>query len=205
MRAGGGMRIFFVLFTGILLVLHVPNKSHGGEPKDQLKHSIDKVLQILRDSELKKPDKRDRRRKEIVMVVDERFDFEEITRRSLATHWKKRTPEEKREFVSLFHNLLEKTYMKRIEAYDDEEIIYTDEETENGYSSVKIKIVSRKNADALIVFRLHGQDDQWRVYDVVIEGISMVKNYRTQFGQVIRSKSYDELVRKLQEKKGGSP
>jgi phospholipid transport system substrate-binding protein len=182
------MRVFFVLFFGILLLLHLPDDSHGGEPKDQLKLSVDKVLHILRNSELKKPDNRDRRRQEIVMVVDERFDFEEITRRSLATHWKKRTPEEKKEFVSLFHNLLEKTYMKRIEAYDDEEIIYTGEETENGYSSVKIKIVSRKNADALIIFRLHRKEAQWRVYDVVIEGISMVKNYRTQFGQVIRSK-----------------
>ncbi|UCF86659.1 MAG: ABC transporter substrate-binding protein, partial [Nitrospiraceae bacterium] len=116
-------------------------------------------------------------------------------------HWKKRTPEERREFVSLFHNLLEKTYMKRIEAYEGEEIIYSDEETENGYSSVKIKIVSKKNVNALIIFRLHRKNAQWRIYDVVIEGISLVKNYRTQFGQVIRSKSYDELVRKLREKK----
>lgn len=199
------MRIFLMLFTGILLLLHLPNNSHGGEPKDQLKRSIDKVLEILRDNELKNPDNRDRRRQEIVMVVDKRFDFDEITRRSLAIHWKKRTPEEKREFVSLFHNLLEKTYMKRIEAYEDEEIIYTDEETENGYSSVKIKIVSRKNADALIIFRLHRKNAQWRVYDVVIEGVSLVKNYRTQFSQVIRSKSYDELVRKLREKKEESP
>jgi phospholipid transport system substrate-binding protein len=200
----GVMRIFFVLFLGILLLLHLPDNSQGGEPKDQLKHSIDKVLDILNDSELKEHDNRDRRRQEIVMVIDERFDFEEITRRSLATHWKKRTPEEKKEFVSLFHNLLEKTYMKRIEAYEGEEIIYTDEETENGYSSVKIKIVSRKNTEALIIFRLHRKDAQWRIYDVVIEGISLVKNYRTQFSQVILSKSYDELVRKLREKKEGS-
>jgi phospholipid transport system substrate-binding protein len=195
------MRIFLMLFTGILLLLYLPDDSHGGEPKDQLKLSIDNVLDILRDNKLKKPDNRDRRRQEIVMVVDKRFDFEEITRRSLATHWKKRTPEEKIEFVSLFHNLLEKTYMKRIEAYENEEIIYTDEEIENGYSSVKIKIVSKKHADALIIFRLHRKNAQWRVYDVVIEGVSLVKNYRTQFSQVIRSKSYDELVRKLREKK----
>jgi phospholipid transport system substrate-binding protein len=194
-----------MLFTGILLLLHLPDKAHGGEPKDQLKRSIDKVLDILNDIELKKPDNRDRRRQEIVRVIDERFDFEEVTKRSLATHWKKRTLEEKMEFISLFHNLLERTYMKRIEAYENEEIIYTDEEIENGYSSVKIKIVSRKNADALIIFRLHRKNDQWRVYDVVIEGVSLVKNYRTQFSQVIRSKSYDELVRKLRKKKEDSP
>jgi phospholipid transport system substrate-binding protein len=199
------MRILSVLFFGILLLLHLPDDSHGGEPKDQLKLSVDKVLHILSDNELKKPDNRDRRRQEIVMVVDERFDFEEITKRSLATHWKKRTPEEKREFVSLFHNLLEKTYMKRIEAYEGEKIIYTDEEIENGYSSVKIKIVSRKNTEALIIFRLHRKNAEWRIYDVVIEGISLVKNYRTQFNQIIRSKSYDELITKLREKKEGSP
>lgn len=199
------MRILFMLFTGILLVLHLPVYSHGEEPTDQLKRSIDKVLLILNDSEMKKAGNRDRRRKEIVRVIDERFDFEEVTRRSLATHWKKRTSEERSEFVSLFHTLLENTYMKRIEAYEGEEIIYTDEDTENEYSSVKIKIVSKKNTDALIIFRLHRKDDQWRVYDVVIEGISLVKNYRTQFGQVIRTKSYDELVRKLRGKKEESP
>jgi len=166
-----------------------------------VKETIDKVLEILRDPALKAPDKEEARRKKLKEFIYPRFDFTEMAKRSLGIHWGKRTPKEREEFVSLFADLLEHSYSKRLETYTDQEVLYTKEQVDDKFGLVATKIVSTKeNVDIPIEYKLLRQDGQWKVYDVVIDGISMVSNYRSQFNRIIETSSYAELVQRMRVK-----
>jgi len=167
----------------------------------QVKVTIDKVLGILRDPALKAPDKEEARRKKLKEAIYPGFDFTEMAKRSLGTHWGKRTPQEREEFVKLFADLLEQSYAKRLEMYTDQEVLYTKEQVEDKFGLVVTKIVSTKeNIDIPIEYKLLRYDNQWKVYDVVIDGISMVSNYRSQFNSIIQKSSYAELVQRMRVK-----
>jgi phospholipid transport system substrate-binding protein len=167
----------------------------------QVKGTIDKVLEILRDPALKAPAKAEVRRKKLKEAIYPRFDFSEMSKRSLGTHWRNRTAKEREEFVSLFADLLEQSYYKKLESYTDEEILYTKEQVEDKFGLVVTKIVSQKeNIEIPIEYKLLRQDSQWLVYDVVIEGVSMVSNYRSQFNRIIETSSYAELVKRMRVK-----
>lgn len=167
----------------------------------QVKETIDRVLAILRDPALKGPDKEELRRKKLKDAIYPRFDFSEMAKRSLATHWRDRSQKEREEFVNLFADLLEQSYHKKLESYTDQEIIYSKEQIEDKFGLVATKIVSQKeNLEIPIDYKLVRQDGQWRVYDVVVEGVSLVSNYRSQFNRIIQTSSYAELVRKMRVK-----
>lgn len=170
-------------------------------PALQVKATIDQVMEILKDPVLKAPEKEEARRKRLKEVIYPRFDFSEMAKRSLGLHWRKRTPQERKEFVDLFADLLEGSYHKKIEAYTDQEILYTKEEVNDKFGVVTTKIVSEKeDLDIPIDYKLIRRDAQWMVYDVVIEGVSLVSNYRTQFNRIIRTSSFDALMRKMRVK-----
>jgi phospholipid transport system substrate-binding protein len=177
-----------------------PKDAYSVTPTDQMRETVDKVLEILKNNELKRPERTQERRAAIRKVVDERFDFEEMAKRSLGIHWKERTSQERKEFVPLFTDLLERSYIKKIESYTDEKIIYVDESVEGEYATVKTKIVTKKNVEIPIEYRLYRKNSKWEVYDVIIEGVSLVNNYRTQFNKIIRTQSYSELVKRLKNK-----
>jgi len=193
-----GLFFFSVVFSLFLAV--PPSRALAGEPTVQVKQTVDAVLDILRNKELKKADKTEQRRAQIRKVVSGRFDFAEMAKRSLAQHWKKRTPEEQKEFVPLYTDLLENTYIRKIERYENEKVVYLDEKIEGDYATVKTNIVTTKNAEIPIEYRLLKEGDQWKAYDVVVEGVSLVNNYRNQFNNIIRSGSYEELLRRLKNK-----
>ncbi len=178
----------------------VPSRVSAGEPTIQVKQTVDAVLDILKNKELKKPEKTEQRRAQIRNAVSGRFDFGEMAKRSLALQWKKRTPEEQSEFVPLFTDLIENTYIRKIERYQDEKVVYRDEKIEGTYATVKTDIVTTKEAQIPIEYRLMKEGDQWKAYDVIIEGVSLVNNYRNQFNSIIRSGSYAELVKRLKSK-----
>jgi len=181
-------------------LLLMPITVQAGEPVTLIKQTINEVLDILKDEELKKPDKGANRRAELRRVIGERFDFEEMAKRSLALHWKKRTPEERQEFIPLFSDLLERSYVNKIENYTDEQILYTDETIDNDYATVKTKIITKRNVEIPIEYRLLKNNNRWGVYDVIIEGVSLVNNYRNQFNRIIRKDSYEELVKRMKNK-----
>ena len=134
------------------------------------------------------------------LFLDKLFNFEEIAKRALARHWRKRTDKEKKEFTALFSNFLEGSYIGKIEAYTDEEVVYVGEKVDKGRAVVKTKVIS-KGIETPIHYRLlKGKGSEWMVYDVVIEGVSFVRNYRTQFNEVIKKSSYEELVKRLRSK-----
>ena len=190
----------FQVFVSFLLVLGITVPGLAGEPTEKIRQITDKIVSIVSDPALKDPSKVKERRNLIRSAVDERFDWEEMARRSLARHWDQRTGEEKKEFVRLFADLLERTYMGKVEDYSGEKVRYEGETTEGDYAVVKIKIVTKKNKDILVDYRLKKRGNDWFVYDVSIEGVSLVNNYRTQFSSIILQSSYENLVKKLRDK-----
>lgn len=194
------MRVFAINVFLFFLFSLPAGSAYAGVPTDQVKQTVDKVLDILKNKELKKPANEKKRRAEIRKVVSERFDFEEMAKRSLGIYWRKRTPEERKEFVSLYTDLIERTYIKKIEAYTDEKITYAGEKIDGNYAVVDTKVITKKNIEIPIDYRLLNENGQWMAYDVVIEGVSLINNYRNQFSSIIHEKSYEELVKKLKKK-----
>ena len=168
-------------------------------PTSVVRGTIDEVIRLVTDDGLKKPDKTARRRKLLEETIGQHFDFEEMAKRSLATHWRNRSELEHQEFVSLFQSLLSKTYAGKIENYSGEKVQYHKERLKDSFAEVQTTIVSQKTQISLD-YRLILKDGNWRVYDVVVDGVSLVKNYRVQFDRIIRDSSYEELVRTLREK-----
>jgi phospholipid transport system substrate-binding protein len=189
-----------VIVLILFLAIGFPTNGWAGEPTEKVKQTTDKILKIVMDPALKNPSRDQERKKLIRSAVDERFDWDEMARRSLARYWDQRTDQEKKEFVRLFGELLERTYMNKVEGYSGEKVQYEGETLESEYAVVKVKIVTRKNVDIPVEYRLHKKGNDWFVYDISIEGVSLVNNYRTQFNSIISQSSYENLVRKLKEK-----
>jgi phospholipid transport system substrate-binding protein len=187
------------IFTGLLL-LFVAHQAWGGPPSEQLKGSIDRVIQILEDPALKADGKVRERRAAVRKVANDIFDFAETARRSLARHWAGRTDKEREEFVALFADLLERSYISKIELYGGEKIQYGREQTDGDFAIVSSKIITKQGQEVPVDYRMLRRGDRWLVYDVVIEGVSLVSNYRTQFNKIIQTSSYGELVKKMKTK-----
>jgi phospholipid transport system substrate-binding protein len=190
------MRGIFSLF----LVLWITVPASGGEPTEKIKQTTEKILSILADPSLKNPSNAEERRKLIRKAVDERFNWEEMAKRSLARYWAPRTDEEKKEFIRLFGELLERTYMSKVEGYSGEKVLYEGEKVDGDYATVKVKIITKKNVDIPVEYRMKKEGNDWLVYDISIEGVSLVNNYRTQFNSIITQSSYENLVKRLREK-----
>ena len=133
-------------------------------------------------------------------MIYQRFDFTEMARRSLGPEWRRRTAEEQKEFVALFTKLLERVHLNTIESYNGEKVQYLNERAENSGAQVDTKITDNKGRDFLVNYRLHDVNGDWKIYDVVVEDVSLVNNYRAQFSRVLAKSSYAELVNTMKEK-----
>ncbi len=193
------LRMCFMLAVAVLMPA-LPAVASGGEPTTQIKQTVDAVIETLKDRDLKKPARKEQRRRQIRLLVHERFDFEEMSKRSLTTYWKKLTPEEQKEFVSLYSDLLESTYIKKIERYENERVLYKDEKVDGSYAFVKTGIVTTKEVEIPVDYRLLNKNGKWEIYDVVIEGVSLINNYRAQFTNIMRTGSYQDLAARLRGK-----
>jgi phospholipid transport system substrate-binding protein len=198
------MIAFVLLLTSVFVGL-TAGDAVAGPPTDQVRGSIDRVLQVLSDPELKKEAKTIERRTAIRTVASEIFDFTEISQRSLARHWAARSPEERQEFIRLFGDLLEYSYITKIELYSGEKIQYAGEVPDGDQALVKTKIVTRTGVEIPVDYRMFVKGNRWRAYDVNIEGVSLVANYRTQFNTVIQRGGYPDLVAKLKAKQDERP
>ncbi len=191
------------LFAFLVCSLINAAPGRAGVPMDQLRSTTDKVLTILKDPNLK--DKKEERRAELRKVIYQRFDFDEMAKRSLGPNWGRRSPDEQGEFVKLFTNLLENTYADKMESYNGEKILYGREKQEGDDAQVDTKIVTQKGEQYAINYKLHPVGGDWKVYDVVIENISLVNNYRSQFNHVLASSSFDDLLRRMRQNKFAAP
>ena len=191
---------FRSLFGGVLLILIFAGPCFAGVPTDGIKKTTDRILAIVSDSALKGPENEKKRGQLIRKAVDERFDWEAMTKRSLARHWRKRTEAEKKEFISLFGKLLERTYLDKVGSYSGEKVIYVGEAIDGRYGTVTAKILTHSQTEVEVRYRLKERNGDWQVYDISVEGVSLVNNYRKQFNSIILRSSYDELVQKLRKK-----
>ncbi|HTO13245.1 MAG TPA: ABC transporter substrate-binding protein [Candidatus Binatia bacterium] len=180
------------LLTAAALVL-AATPGWAGAPTETVREYTDAVVKVLEDHALKPADRRAAVRK----LANEAFDVQETARRALGQHWQQRTPVEREEFVGLFADLLERTYIAKIDLYGGERLRFSDEKIDGNIASVRGKVSTKQGADVPIEARMHKKAERWLIYDVNIEGISLVANYRAQFDRIIRTSSYGELVKRL--------
>jgi len=173
----------------------------AGVATDQLRGAVDRVLKTLDDPSLKGESKALDRRTAVRKIANEIFDFGEIAKRSLARHWQPLSEAQRTEFVGLFADLLERSYISKIETYGGEKIQYSSERVDGDLATVSTRIVTKNGTEVPVDYRMIKRGgDHWLVYDVSIEGVSLVSNYRTQFNKIIQTSSYNELVSKLRNK-----
>jgi len=194
----GGSSWFAVLMMVLCIgVAAIPG--YAGPPTDSMKATIDEVLRLVKERELKQPEKTEERRHLLEKVVSARFDYAEMSRRALGAPWNQLSDQQKHEFVELFQTLLTNSYADKIETYSGEGVQYLNERTEKEYAEVRTKVLSGKT-EIPLDYRLINKANDWRVYDVVVDGVSLVNNYRGQFTKILRASSYSDLVDQLRKK-----
>jgi len=192
-------RIIFFLF--MLVSFSFADKATAqNSATDEVKKVVDEVVSIVSNQEMKKPENKEKRQKELKDAIGTIFDFSEMAKRSLGRYWDERTPEEKNEFAQVFETLLENTYSRKIESYNKEKIVYLKETVESDSSEVKSKVVTSQRDEVSIDYHLMNKAGKWMIYDVVIEEVNLVANYHTQFDKIIRTEGYAALVKKLKSK-----
>ncbi len=192
--------LFWLLFTSVALV---PARVYGGQPTDLVKQTIEQARDIFSSPGLSREEKIRRLRK----IAEERFDFEEMARRSLATHWKELTPAQQKEFVALFSNLLEDTYAGKVRRYEKEikehmsdNVIYLGERIDGPLAKVSTEILTSGGVAVPVDYSFIRKQGKWLVYDVTVERVSVVRNYRSQFAEILRTGSFADLLDRLRQK-----
>ena len=187
--------------VGIVMLGLAAGTAAAGEPLEKIRETVEAVLAVLEDETLRVPEGRELRRQKLRQAVYQRFGFEEMARRALGRHWRDLSADQRQEFVGLFSDLLERSYVGKIEgAGAGSKVEYTRETIdEDGFASVLSVITNRLDSQIEVEYRLlqRNGDTPWEVYDVVIEGVSLINNYRTQFNNIIHRTSYDGLVNQL--------
>ncbi len=165
----------------------------AGPATDQLRTYTDQVLKILQNPSMTLSERREAVRR----LAEEVFDVNETAQRALGQHWQQRTPAEREEFVKLFANLLEETYISRIDEFGGEKLTYVSEQVDGDRGVVRAKITTKNGTDVPVESRVLLKGNRWLIYDILIENLSLISNYRSQFDRVIRTTSYDELVKRV--------
>ena len=189
-------RIATLRLIAAVALLLAATPAWAGAPTDNVKEYTDAVVKVLEDQNLKASDRRAAVRK----LAVEAFDVQETARRALGPHWQQRTPTEREEFVGLFADLLERTYIAKIDLYGGERLKFTDEKIDGDIATVRGKVTTKQGTDVPVEARMHKRGERWLIYDVAIENISLISNYRAQFDRIIRTSSYGELVKRLRNK-----
>jgi phospholipid transport system substrate-binding protein len=187
-------QLFLTLTAGMLLAM-TSLATAGASPTESVRVSVDSILALLQDKEMDKTT----RREKIGEVISERFDFRAMSQRTLATNWKSTSKEQRQEFVQLFSKLIENTYIGRVEAYTDEKVDYPGEKVK-GKKAVVETLILTASADIPVNYKVYQKNDKWWVYDVVIEGISLISNYRSSYQEIVKKEGFDGLIAKMKAK-----
>jgi phospholipid transport system substrate-binding protein len=193
-------RALMNMTAALLMCLTTTTAAQALTPTETVKSRVDRALQGLGQSPATGPEAAQSRRAEIRRAADSLFDFPEMARRALGRHWADRTPTEREEFVRLFTDLIARSYIGKIDRYAGEAIAYTGERVDGDEASVRSQVVTAKGSQIPVEYRLHRVNDNWSAYDVLIENVSLVGTYRSQFDRIIKAESFAQLVRRLREK-----
>jgi phospholipid transport system substrate-binding protein len=188
-------RLAQVVVAGLLV--WAPASADAGAPTEQLKTSVEQIVKVLEDPSLKPESRLKERRAAIRKEAQVVFDFTETAKRALGRHWQGLSEQDRQEFTGLFTDLIERAYISKIERYSGERIAYAGESVDGGLATVRTRFVTKQGTEIPVDYRMQQRGDRWLVYDVSVEGISLVNNYRTQFEKIIQTSSYAELVRKM--------
>jgi phospholipid transport system substrate-binding protein len=189
------MRTYQIAISALVMLVLAFTPAWAGAPTDQLRGHVDEVVRILDNPALK--DKPAERQAAVRKVADDIFDYPDTARRALGPHWNERTPQEREEFTRLFGDLLDRAYISKIALYQGEKVRYGSESADGDEAVVKTQIVTKSSQTVPVDYRMHQKTGRWLVYDVIIEGVSLVSNYRTQFNKIVQTESYQSLVSKL--------
>lgn len=192
----------FRLFLSITIPLTfaIASPVNAGEATDRIKKTTDKLIDIVTDPELSQPEMYAERSLMIREAVDEVFDWEAFSQRAMARHWKKLSSSEREEFIFLFGQLLERTYMDKTRQYSGQEMVFLNEIIEGEYGIVEAEVVTTEGAEIPVDYRVMKKQGTWFIYDVYVAGISLVNNYRVQFNTIITKSSYEELKKRIESK-----
>jgi phospholipid transport system substrate-binding protein len=193
------IKIRFVTFI-LAMCLGFAASAQAGEPLEVVRTAVDKAVQILKDPKLQAKDKKTERIDRLREVLSPIFDYDEMAKRALGAHWRRRTPAEQEEFVVVFRDFLERIYSDKIDLYGGERVLVGRETIDADFAQVETTIISLKGEEIAVVYKLRRGNGQWKVYDAVVENISLINNYRSQFDRFISSASYEELIKRLREK-----
>ena len=188
------------LVATFLFIFGMAVPSLAGAPTEQLRETTDKILSILNSPDFKNPAKYPEKRQLIRNIGYDRFDWAEMSRRVLGRYWAQRTDQEKKAFVDLFGQFLEQIYIDRIKEYSGETIQYKGESVEDQYGKVSAVVVTPKEQEISVEYKVIKHGNDWLIYDVVLEGVSLVNNYRTQFDSILLKSSFQDLIKRLQAK-----
>jgi phospholipid transport system substrate-binding protein len=188
-------RLVPVAVAGFLV--GAPVVVEAGAPTDQLKSSVEQIVKVLEDPALKADSRVKDRRAAIRKEAEVVFDFTETAKRALGRHWQGLSEKDRQEFTGLFTDLIERAYISKIERYSGERIAYAGEAVDGGLATVRTRFVTKQGTEVPVDYRMQQRGDRWLVYDVSVEGVSLINNYRTQFDKIIQTSSYAELVRKM--------
>lgn len=203
-------RLAFVRFLLMLVVLAAagfwaPAPAGAGAPTDQLKASVEQIVKILEDPVLRTSAKNQERRAAIRREAEVAFDFGETAKRALGRHWQGLSEPDRREFTALFTDLIERAYISKIEQYSGEKVLFAGEAVDGRLATVRTRFISKQGTEIPVDYRMQQRGDRWLVYDVAIEGVSLINNYRSQFDKIIQGSSYGELVRRLKAADAAAP
>ena len=187
------MRVMQRLVMTVVMTLILGGHAWAGSPTDELRAYTDQVMKTLQNPALTAA----ARLETVRTVAGQAFDVTETAKRALGLHWQQRTAAERAEFVQLFRNLLERGYLSRIGEYGGEQIKYVSEQIDGDHAIVRALIVTKNGTQVPVESHLMQRADRWLIYDVLVEHVSLIASYRSQFDRVIRTTSYDELVRRL--------
>ena len=191
-----------IVIASLILAVGVAGGVWAGMPADQVRLQIERIVKVLADPALNRPGYEQMRHAAVARIAEEAFDLREMTRRTLGPHWQGLTEAERAEFVTLFGDLLDRAYFTRIAAYNGEKITVLGDSIDGDLATVRTRIVTQQGVEVPVDYRMLRRGDRWVVYDVSIEGVSLVANYRAQFNRIIQTSSYQALVDKLRAKRG---
>jgi phospholipid transport system substrate-binding protein len=189
---------FFVSLLALLFCGALPVQA--GAPTEEIRTAIDKGVQILKAAKLDSSKDRTKVINQLREIVYTRFDFEEMAKRSLGSHWRRLSPQQQKEFVTAFTDLLETTYADKIDLYEGQQVEYVGETIDKNYAEVNTRVIGKNRENYSVDYRLHEMGGKWRIYDVVAENISLVNNYRSQFNRVVVNSSVEELIKRIKQK-----
>jgi phospholipid transport system substrate-binding protein len=176
--------------------------AEAGPPTDQLRDGIERIFKILGDPDMSGDEKAPQRKTAVTRIAGEIFDFGEMSKRTLGRHWEERTAAERQDFARLFTLLIQRTYFSRIDEHGSEKTLFRSETVDRGHAVVRTTLLLARDVQMPLDYSMHNVSDRWRVYDLSIDGISLVANYRAQFNRIIRTSSYGDLVTRLKSQQG---